>query len=295
MRILIHDIHHAVGPARFMAAALRRLGHDVRTIGDARGENIWGIKVDPKYTWQPAGGPQTYWTDWRPDMILVMSLGLYHHAYYHDVPHVLYIVDNHVVNIRQPGIAHYFLGHKHGQAMPAIGDDVTWLSCAYDPTLCTPSPIPWAQRRYDVGLIGVLYPRRVELINKLVQQGFVVAAGMGVLYNEFREFYHNSRISLCLSLKGDVAMRIFETAAMGCLVLSDPCTDFPDLAAQGIVLFASPEEAVESVRRLLAQPLLAQDLIEKSMRWVAPHTWDARGQTICDWFCNRFGIPAGQS
>jgi hypothetical protein len=293
MRIALMSLHYVVGPPRFMAAALRRLGHDVRTIGPAMGAEIWGMKVDPRYIWNPDGGPQAYWPDWRPDLLLVMDLSPYHHLFYHDVPHVIYVVDNHVRNVRQPGITHYFLGHKHGQMMPAVGQDVTWLPCAYDPTLCTPSPIAWAQRRFDVAMLGVAYAPRAQLVQKMMDQGIVVFAGTGILYEEFRNTYHNSRISLCLSLKGDVAMRIFETAALGCVVLSDPCLDYPDLNPQGIVLFRTADEAIHSVRYLLAHPQEAEELIVRSSRWVAPHTWEARARHICDWFSRTYGAPAG--
>lgn len=227
-----------------------------------------------------------------------------------DIPHIVYGVDNHVRDYRRPWFDHYFLAHHaHNVSMMAWGDpqytnllpyapgvyndvvgrpyeDMTHLPCAYDPTLFTPSPISYAEREFDVAMIGVMYPQRWQLVNELHAAGLKVLAGTGLIYEDYRDAYHNARISLCVSIAGDVAQRVFETAAMGCAVVSDRCADFERLNEQGIWFFR-PERAVDEIKMLLNDELAAKQLIERSLEWVRPHTWDARAQVIVDWVQKR--------
>jgi hypothetical protein len=288
MRILIICIHAPVCFGRYMRDAFLRLGADVRSIGLAGGSQIWNLKLAPDKAWIPDGSLQTVWPDWKPDLILwAMQPVDEIQRLYPDIPQVLQSVDNHVLSWRHPGIAHYFLAHLHGQEMPATGENITWLPCAYDPVFHNPSPIPWSQRRHDVSLVGVMYPHRAALIEALRSCGIKVFADLGPVYEEYREIYHQTRISLCPSARSDVAQRVFETAAMRCLILTDPCPDLPHLKADGIAVYTDVPTAVNAVRQLLANPKLAESVIERSYNWVKPHTWDARARTIIAWYENR--------
>ena len=292
MRILAFATHHPVVTSRYLCNAFRRGGVDLRSVGDACGTrmNLWNREVAPEQEWVPDGPRDAWWPDWRPDLVVSFEPEPYHHPRYADVPHVVYGVDNHLYSYRQERIAHYFLAHRHGPIMPAQGDDVTWLPCGYDPVLFTPSPIPWEQRRYDVSILGTAYPHRVQLVRTLrANLKLTMAYATGPVFEQYRDVYHDTRISLCASIRGDVAIRIFETGAMGCLVLSDPCHDFGDLNAQGIVVYRVAAEAVEAVRSLLAHPAEAQSLLARSQQWARPHTWDARAQFICGWYERTYG------
>jgi len=290
MRILAVYTHYPVSSGRYMTDAFQRQGHDVRHIGDSTGNQVWGIQVDAKYAHASDGDITTRWPDWTPDLVLVMdSAFAFHHPYYPDVPHAVYGVDSHVRNYRQYGITRYFLAHKAVSIQP-FEDDCEWLPCGFDPVWFTPSMIPWDEREYDVAMIGVLYPRRVELLNALSAAGLKVAAGMGALYDQYRDVYQNARISLCVSANHDVAQRVFETATMGCAILSDP---LPDMRTIGTVadrksgaVYAEYEDADGAVK--IAQALLAdgagQKMALEGQRWAIHHTWDARAQRIVDWW-----------
>jgi hypothetical protein len=102
--------------------------------------------------------------------------------------------------------------------------------------------------------------------------------------SEYRDIYHQSRISLCCSAMGDVARRILETAVMCCVVLTDPCPDFPYLEADGIAIYTDIPNAILAVRQLLPSHAMAESVIERPYAWVKPHTWDARAKSIVDWF-----------
>src|SRR5690349_13128236 len=110
-----------------MREAFKRIGVDVRSLGPPAGNLIWDLRVPEQYIWNPDGPAMGSWPDWKPDLIILMHDARWRHEVYHDVPHVVYTVDNHVRNFRQPTMDHYFLAHLHGQAMPVVGNDVTWL------------------------------------------------------------------------------------------------------------------------------------------------------------------------
>jgi Glycosyl transferases group 1 len=275
-----------------MRDAYRRIGVDVRTIGPAFGAEIWGMKFPPEQAWEPDGAIDAYWPDWVPDLIVFSKdRPFFFNPRHAGIPRVVHVVDNHVMDFRQEGIDHYFLGHLNPSIMPMNSADTTWLPCGYDPVVFTPGPIPWNQRQFDVSLVGAPHAPRMELLQTLAQAGLKVCAGMGAIFEDFRNIYHNTRISLCLSVRGDVAQRVFETAAMGCAILSDPCLDFARLKAQGITFFDDKVQALEQAKRLLADPPLAESLIKQSAEWVKPHTWDSRAQSIVQWAMDRAANP----
>jgi hypothetical protein len=301
-----------------MADAFRRLGHDVRTVGDAMGVNIWGMTVDARYEWKPFSSIQDIDPLWH-DLVIVMDSDpqvidavkekLWD---FNDRPIAVYGVDNHVRSYEHELFDHYFLAHYHGPCYPVdpTRKDHTWLPCAYDAGVFTPSPIAWADREYDVCMIGVMYPRRVEVIQALKDAGFKVRAETGLLYDEYRAAYHNSRISLCVSAAGDVAQRIYETGAMGCAILTDPLLDFGDemtnkaLHLFGRATYTNPQEAVNLAHELLGhQPqafqidtimpiengALGEQAAREMQKNCKSHTWDARAQTIVNWFEREYG------
>src|SRR5690606_8765019 len=277
LNLLLHYIHYPVSSGRYMTEAFRRLGHTAYHIGQETGRSIWGMEVPQEYVWCQDAPPD----EWLPDLCILMDTAYqWHHE---TVPTIVYTVDNHVRNVRQDGIAHYFLGHKIVSIM-SYTDVCTWLPCGYDRTLFRASPIPYQVRQYDVLCLGVVYPQRYALIQQLIDAGLKVIWGCGLVFDGYATAYHNSRISLCQSINGDVAQRVFETSAMGCVVMSDKCPDFDILQPQGIWLIEPDVSIVEQVRSILADPNVAQEHIEQSMEWAKPHTWNARAQVIIDWW-----------
>lgn len=273
MNILIVANHYPVASGRYAADALRRLGHNVTTIGPARGTHVWGLHLPSRYAWEPQRVPA------QVDMTIVMdsdpalldAIG---------APAVVWGVDNHVRDYRRPVFGHYFLAHRN-VSVTAWGADCTHLACAYDPAWFTPSPIPYNERAYDVAVLGVMYPQRWAAVERLRAAGLRVIAGAGLVYENYRDAHHNSRIALGLSAVGDVGQRVFEAAAMGCVVVSDRCADFEHLQPDG--LWVIDDDLVTDIQSILAAPETAQTMIERSMAWAKPHTWDARAQEVIAW------------
>lgn len=305
LRILLACCHYPVASGRYMRDAFRREGCDVKTFGPAMGDMIWGMRVHPDEVWIPDAAPMpnvvldcdvasclARFGDWHPDLIVVMDSAFDVVGKREDFPcpKVLYGVDNHVRTYWHSDANwydHKFLAHKHGPMLPVCDcNDMTWLPCAYDPVIFTPSPIPMAERRYDVALVGFPYPDRVSLVEAMKQAGIETFAMMGALYEDYRNIYHNARISLCKSAAGDVAQRIFETAAMGCAILSDECADFNNLgwqAGKDYLSYVTIDGAVEAAKLLLTQPALLWSIAKAGQTKAVPETWDARARTILQW------------
>ena len=284
MKLLILAIHWPVASGRYIADALRRMGHDVRTAGPVPEppNAIWGGQVDERYIWTPALPEE----DWEPDAVIIAdsNIGAERGG---DAPWVVYGVDNHVRDYQQfDGIAdHYFLAHGHGAR---IGEpSVTWLPCGYDPAAFTPGPA-WAKRSYDVAMLGVVYKERAEILYGLREgvPGARLAYGTGAIYDEYAAVYQDSKISLVRSAAGDVAQRVWETAAMGCLLVMDSCADCEALGlvdGENCLLYHDAAGAVAKVRWALENDKDAARIAKAGQKWAAPGTWDARLQVIIDW------------
>lgn len=331
LKVLIAAIHYPVCSARYYADAFRRIGCDVKTVGSSTGNRIpwprgnedgtWGdwTELDPKYTWNSDGDLTTVFTDWYPDLVIVAeSAWAYHHPVYQDAIHIVAGVDNHVRSYRQAGIARYFLAHKN-ISMMEWQDDMEWLPCGYDGGIFTPSPLAYEDRHYDIAMIGVLYPQRVALLNALADAGLKVLAGTGWVYDQYAAAYHNARISLCMSANGDLAQRVFETAALGCAILTDRVADLMDaetnkaLGLQGFVTYDGVEECVAQARHLLETepleqvPIVDGDEIVMQLAGGAGmgafaarqmcesvtgvHTWDRRAERIVEWYNETYRQP----
>jgi hypothetical protein len=312
-KILITAIHWAVASGRYMEAAFRRVGCDVKTCGPFVGNEIWGIHLANKYIWQPdvittfgvifdagikgALRPLDEKYKWRPDLIVNMdsAFDVIGSREDYPCPKVLYAVDNHVRNYVRTSDSwydHYFLAHHDGPALPVDPkrEDMTWLPCGYDPLVFTPSPVPLADRQYDVALLGYPYPERQAIIGAMKEAGLSVYGSLGPLYEEYRDIYHQARISLCVSAAGDVAQRVFETAAMGCAILTDPLADLSRLGAREgkhYVSYRGTNEAVAKAKELLRYPARLEDITSAGQALFAPGTWDARARVILDWLSKR--------
>jgi len=285
MKLLILAIHWPVASGRYIADALRRMGHDVRTAGPVPEppNAIWGGQVDERYIWTPALPEE----DWEPDAVILADSNMgVDRATDTLCAWVVYGVDNHVRDYKQfDGIAdHLFLAHGHGAR---IGEtNVTWLPCGYDQVAFKPGPA-WSKRHYDAAMLAVMYGPRAELLYALRDiPALRMAYGTGAVYDQYAAVYQNSKISLVRSAAGDVAQRVWETAAMGCLVVMDECPDCEALGlvnGQNCLLYQDTAGAVEQVRWALEHSVDAERIAKAGQKWAKSGTWDARAQVIVDW------------
>ena len=284
MKLLITCNHYAVASGRYIYDACVRLGHDVRSLGPAKGRQIWDITVPEGFAWVP-NPPAKRWT---PDLVIhADALWIWQppEDRFGDCPHVVYGVDNHVQDYRhvhQPD--HLFLAHGHGLRMGE--DNVTWLPCAYDPAWFAGGP-DWANRTVDAAMIGYPYEERMALIYGLRERMPDLTSNYGLsIYPDYQAAYRTAKLSLVRSVAGDVAQRVFETAAMGALVVMDECADCEPLGLvdnENCLMYRSQAEFFDRVRWALSHQDEAEQIAQAGQAWALPQTWDARVQTIINW------------
>ena len=152
------------------------------------------------------------------------------------------------------------------------------LPYGYDPIWHSPSQIPMADRTYDLALIGLQYPQRIQLVNIMRSHGKNVFFELGQVYDEAREIYHQTRIGFNWSSLKDTTARCFEVMAMGNLPLLNRVPDLVSMFRDGeeYVGFDSLDEAIDNALYFLENPEEAERISERAKKAVAPHTWDAR-------------------
>lgn len=294
MRILLSAVHYPVASARFLFWALRRMGHDVLTIGPAVGPWLpWAehVNLEP-FEWKPDialpyehGRMMQYDVDaalerfgGAPDLIVQMDA----HFIMRNRPacrNVLYAIDNHVAKYGAYGdFDKLYIAHSFGYM--ADQPHAEFLPCAHDPAHHYDAG--W-DRPIDVAIAGVAYGPRMDLVSRLNASGVRVKATTGLMYADYNALYNRAKIALVRSVGGDVAMRVFENMAQGCLVVSDRVRD---LARCGFVDgvhylgYDTPQECVDTVRHVLAHWGDAQPIIAAAREAVKAHTWQARAETI---------------
>jgi hypothetical protein len=271
VNILILANHYPVASGRYVRDALRRSGHTVYTDGPERGNAIWGLHLPDGFEWTPEPPPEGV----EIDRIIVMDSDPAilemddNFACCTSGEWVVWGVDNHVRDYRRPWFNHYYLAHLFPSIMPWL-PDMTHVPCGYDPVLFTPSPIPWDERRYDVAVLGVLYPDRRAAVAELRAAGLKVIAGCGLVGEAYRDAHHDARIALCLPARNDVAQRVFECAAMDNLVMTPWLRDFSKLRPQGLYLIREGAPLADQVKDAMGY---AHETAS-ARAWAANFTWD---------------------
>jgi hypothetical protein len=278
MNILILANHYPVASGRYVRDALRRLGHTVYTDGPAMGTRVWGLTLPPWTEWTPEPFP----VGDRLDLLIVMDSDpaiLDNSRTWTEYAHraVVWGVDNHVRDYRRPWFDHYYLAHLHPSIMPWL-PDMTHVPCGYDPVLFTPSPIPFAERRYDVAILGYMYPDRLRAVDELRGHGLKVIAGCGLVGESYVAAHHDSRVALCLPATNDVAMRVMECAAMGNLVMTPWLPDFQKLRPRGLYLVRAGVPLADQVRDAMTQA----EHIPEAQAWAANYTWDKLSMQVLE-------------
>jgi glycosyltransferase involved in cell wall biosynthesis len=287
VNVLVACYHYPVASGRYIARALKRMGHDVRTVGPAMLNQIWAMKVDERYTWTPdlelplTGEfvadvlPRLLPEGWRPDLVITADsaftlLGP------SPCPHVLWGVDNHVRDYQLGALWDaLFLAHSWGARMGE--PNAHWLPAAYDPAAHYVEA--GTERDLDVGIAAVAYPERVELVQRLADSGLSVAAVTGAIWDDYRRFYNRVKVALVKSIAGDLTQRFLEAMAMGCCVLADRTLDADKLGfLPGVDYwpYETPDEAAREAEYLLGGDRWATIADNGRRKVQSGHSWDHR-------------------
>ena len=163
--------------------------------------------------------------------------------------------------------------------------DEIYLPYAYDPTVHYPIKTLYPhEKEYDVCLVGLLYPQRAALINKLRSDGLSVFYDIGLIFDDYNEVYNKSRIALSWSTLDDLPARVWEGMAMGLPVVTNRVPDLKHFFVEDedYIGFDDLEEARWQVLRLTRNSLLESLIGDHGKETVEPHTYDARIQTILE-------------
>ena len=163
--------------------------------------------------------------------------------------------------------------------------DEIFLPYAYDPTVHYPIKTLYPhEKEYDVCLVGLLYPQRAALIDKLRSDGLSVFYDIGLIMDEYREVYNKSKIALSWSTLQDLPARVWEGMAMGLPVVTNRVPDLKHFFHEEIdyLGFDTIEEGETQILRLVDDKYLCDILSNHALRNVKPHTYDARIQSILD-------------
>ena len=154
-----------------------------------------------------------------------------------------------------------------------------YLPYCADPEYHSPLEEYHDKKEYDVCLIGLHYPNRTNLVNRLRAKGLKVYYDIGIAYHEYNEIYSKSKIALSWSSMDDLIARVFEGMLMAVPVV---CNRVPDISTHFVdgedyYGFDNIDEAEVQVHMALANYDDAQEVAWKAHRKVkANHLYDYR-------------------
>lgn len=294
LRVAFITIWYPVAMGRYIFEGLRRLPDvEVWTAGPYTGRWIpWngGMNLPLHYVHPPnlplplGVRPEVNYSlletrkPWEPDIWIEANAGLYtqgrpkgKYAVVATDPHVLDytaarskadLLFNMQTPYMQPGDFH--------------------LPYGYDPIWHSPSETPWDERNYDAALLGLQYPQRTALVEKLRSMGRTVRYELGLAYGDAAKVYQDTRVGMNWSSLQDTTARAFELMAFGLPSVLNRVPDLMSMFQQGehFLGFDTMGEATFNVEWLLENPDKAQEMGRKARAAVEPHTWDNRAEQI---------------
>jgi len=297
IKVALIGIYYPMAMLRYFERALkRRPDVELITAGPYTGNWIpWngGMTLLPKYDKTPnfalpkdfirSGkvSPQIFQADERfadVDLWLEVDAGFYLDPRPETgiVAHVA--TDPHALNYdRQRQLADYFFNMQ----TPYMKDGDHYLPYAYDPTVHYPKEETVG---HDVCMIGLHYPQRTELVNRLLSKNLRVFYTIGPIFDEYREAYNKSLVGINWSSKLDMNARVWELAAMGVLAVENTVPDMRSYFVPGehYLEFTDVNGAEKQVLLALSDKEMMQEMVDRAYSKVQPHTWDARIQQILE-------------
>lgn len=292
MKILIHFRHFPIAMGRYFDFALRDLGHEVFSVGNFDGGRIpWGDQFDfPKYAFPPnlqipemPEYPVSYVLEksgFKPDLILQAGDVTYLSG---EAPckNVMLLTDPHAVDYTER-----FKNADHVFSMQDCyrSEGQTWIPYGYYP------PVHFYKgekkfKNFDISLSGLQYPHRIEAMEKLREAGLRVQSTLGLLYDEYRDFYMDANMALCFASKRDLPARFWEGLAMARLVFMNRVPDLEQLEfvdGEHYIGFSSIEELVEKARYYRLNRSEMEKIAIKGWMAVQPHTYYKRANDLLE-------------
>lgn len=157
-----------------------------------------------------------------------------------------------------------------------------YLPYAYDEKMFY--PMPEVEKKYDACLIGLHYPQRDALVQRLRSRGLNVYYSIGEVYDEYRLIYNQSKVALNWSSLQDLNARTFEAFGMKLPLVTNRVPDLPNFFVENehYLGFDNVDEAEAQVIKLLSDDNLREEIADAGYRKVQPHTWKHRAQQILE-------------
>lgn len=307
MTILLNYRHFPVAMGRYWRMGFEALGHKVIGAGsmDERGPEYvpWSPPgFFPQYAHRPEILPESGLPAvdrWPLDQVLAMSpekpdlivqagdVSWLSGDAPEGIPNVIVATDPHAVDLH-PRLEHadLFVCMQDGYLKSDYADYTgakTWIPYGYEQTIHR--PLPGSPDKYDICLIGLLYPQRAAVLDRLRARGVRVFNDLGIAYHESNIIYNQSKIAFNFSSKLDVNARTFEGMAGGQLLVTNR---LPDLEKNGFIEnvhyvgFSSLEEAEEKVMWYLGHDAEREAIAKAGHEFNKPNTWANRAQALLD-------------
>lgn len=210
------------------------------------------------------------------------------------IPTACYLIDVHLGHWRAAAARFFdvvFVAQK--DYLPtlrrAVGhDQVYWLPLAAAPDVHGDLRL---DRIYDVGFVGNIAQAHRQTARQRRLALLAASFNTNDFYRHYSpaqvgEVYSQSRIVFNTSIAGDVTMRIFEGAAAGALVLTDPVQNgFAELYEPGaeVVVYQDDDDLLAKVRYYLDHPQEREAIARAGQaRTLAQHTYRHRVQQILE-------------
>lgn len=300
IKVVVSTIHFPLTMARyFINAFSRREDVSLYTVGPFTGNWIpWnnGMTLEQKYVLTPdfplpkesiaqkvPVGLLERQIAIKPDLWIDIDAGwrVFGHP---ECPSFQIQTDPHVLK-QQYKAAHVANRYdiRYCMQTPYIEEGEVWLPYGYDPTIHYPEDVDIYKQ--DVCLIGLQYEHRNQLIRSLNSKGITCKTGIGIVYDEYRHAYNESRIALSWSSLQDTPARVYEAFGMKVPLVANRTPDLMMLFKEDedFVGFSSLDEAVVKVSWVLNNYDTALKMAENVYNKVsANHTWDKRVERILD-------------
>lgn len=163
---------------------------------------------------------------------------------------------------------------------PYIEPGEVYLPYGWDVEFHRPLDTP---KIHDACLVGLHYPQRDALVDRLRSRGLDVYYSIGEIYDQYQLRYNQSKIALSWSSKQDLPARVWESMAMGIPTVTNRV---PDLTVNNLqegkhfLGFDTLDEAEKQVMKLLVDEQLFSTIAENGRLAVESCSWDNRVEQI---------------
>lgn len=268
--------------ATFFCRAMRRLGHEVITVGPYSGDGgsiPWpGAPTFPQYVDKPnialpehlSSYPVSAIAPILPgdvDLVFSFDAGFRLTGRLPGVPTVLYGTDPHALNYA-PYYQEYDYFFSAQKQSETSCPGAIWVPLAFDPEVHRrDNMIMPEDRPIDVCFVGVMgespaqssnpYWQRYRAVHALSEQ-FNTFYQQGLIFEECTAQYNQAKISYNWSSSWDLPMRLWEGAAYGCCVVTNRLPYLEEVGfVDGVtcIVYDSQEELIAKVDKVLTNTI----------------------------------------